>query len=102
MHTLQEEHCFDYKIPKVSVATVATKIDNRSVEDMSSAKVPKLVSNTLMTCIKSHYKRKGLQKRLGHRKEDIHHLNYLLASAKSTEAEDELALAAVNARFTYD
>lgn len=76
--------------------------DNRSVGDLAPAKSPEVHTDPLMACIEARHKRKEFQKRLGRTRKDIRHLNHLLASAKSTEAEDELALASVDARLFYD
>lgn len=57
-----------------------------------------------MTRLYAGYHWKELRKRLVRTclKEDINHVNHLLESAKATEVEDGLVLAAVGARLLYE
>lgn len=90
----------DYILPRVTVAAVATNAvrSHRSVGDLVTAKILK-GANTLMTRVEARQKRNEVCKRLSGTRNGIHHLNLLLASARSTEADDELILAAVDARL---
>lgn len=93
-----------YRIPKVAIAAVATSElgSLRSMGDLASAKVPKGTCHSLMTRMEAKQRKSEIQNRLERTQNDIWHLNLLLASAKCSQAEDELTLAAADVHLSKE
>lgn len=74
-----------------------------SVGDMApSAKIPKVATSRLMTRLEARHRQLEIQRRLTRTKQSIQMLQQMLTSARTTEAEDELALTSVDARLSLE
>lgn len=92
-----------YRIPNVSVFAVGVMLNRGSLGDPApSAKVSKALTPGFMTPLEARHQQLEIQKWLTRTQDNIRLLQQLLTSARTTEVEDELALALIDACLSLD